>query len=515
MLQVILVGDNLDSIGDAVVACQSQFTFNLRGSSLADSKDAVAGSEPLLVFVEAPAAERGNRSSDTWMLLTQLRDMARTRLVRAFVVSSGVDLDSEEAQQAWMQFSIVVGYEVSENLSATEIGTTVAEMVATASERRPEKDQPRVGSRLKMPSGEIGERTPESIVQEYERHKFNSFLTGGMRSSLVQLREAMQAIAAVQPSARGVCTFRDPFEEKNVQDRFDEVAAALYGGSPSKRTGDKAAPVWLNELRAERRTGHFAPHILLLGETGTGKTLLARWMHQSRFGYSDLAPEDQRRVDALFQDLNCGGISPNLIDAELFGGIAGAWSSLNRNTPGKVFCACRGTLFLDEIGEMPLQTQTILLKFLDDGDYYPVGGHGEKLFVPVNVIAATNRPIEKLVEEGEFRRDLYERFRFRIPLPSLKERSAHLDTLVDFVLQNPQINPISRVDSESGTIVRAVNAISRRALRRLKEYGWPGNFRELEQVLWRAVFQASNEGSDLILPRHIVLDASRSGLGGA
>lgn len=507
MLRVVLIGEELGVVAPSVEECRAQFALEVCRYPLHDYKKALEGGEPLLAFVEAPAAERGNRS-DTWLLLTELQNVAGTRLVRAFVVSSGNDFDSEEAQQAWMQYGIVIGYEVHDNLSAAEVRAAVAEMVSMTSERRPEKEQPRVGSKLRMPTGEPGQRTPESIAEEYERHKFNSFLTGGVRSTLIQIREAAQATDAGQRPLQGGRRLRDPFDEKTAQVRFDEVAAALYGSPAPRRSGGPGDCAWLDAFRAERGTGRFAPHVLLLGETGTGKTLLARWMHQSRFGYSDLTEDERRRVDALFQDLNCGGISPNLIDSELFGGIAGAWSSLDRNTPGKIFCACCGTLFLDEIGEMPLPTQTILLKFLDDGDYYPVGGHGAKLFVPVTVIAATNRPIERLVEEGTFRRDLYERFRFRIPLPSLKDRSAHLDTLIDFVLQNPQINPISRVDSPKGEIVRAVNSISRRAQRRMREYGWPGNFRELEQVLWRAVFQARHEGTDLILPRHILLDTS-------
>jgi transcriptional regulator with PAS, ATPase and Fis domain len=240
-----------------------------------------------------------------------------------------------------------------------------------------------------------------------------------------------------------------------------------------------------------------APHLLLLGETGTGKSLLARWLHRMRF--EKVRDKKEERVQALFQDLNCGGLSPKLIDSELFGGVAGAWTSLTNNTPGKIFCACQGTLFLDEIGELPLSTQAVLLKFLDDGEYYPVGGHGEKLYIPTTVIAATNQPVEQLIAQGKFRRDLYERFRFRIRLPSLRERMDHFDHLVDFVLQNPSVN--RETDGR-----RDVQAVSVRALDRLRRHPWPGNFRELEQVLWRAVSHARQEEKKTILPHHIVFD---------
>lgn len=519
MLEIAIIGDALTEaaappagLAEWVAECQAQYSFRLSRFPLARWEEVAAGTEPLLAFVEAPAAERGNRS-DTWRLLGSLQRTAGGRLTRAFVVSTGEDFDSEEAQQAWMEYGIVVGYDLKGCLERDDVNAAVAEMAEMAAERRPSRPQPPVGRFLRMPLGEIVGRTPQTVAAAYERHKLNHFLTNGMRVAVRELREATQAIAARHPApgaAEG--RFVDPFSGKTPTERFDEVAEALYhvpppGRARGARAAPGARPAWLEALPAMEGSRRFAPHVLLLGRTGTGKTLLARWMHQARFGYAGLSEPDRRRAEALFQDLNCGGIPPALIDSELFGGLAGAWSSLDRNTPGKIFCACGGTLFLDEIGDMPLHTQAILLKFLDDGGYYPVGGHGEKLFLPVTVIAATNRPLAELTA-GALRGDLLERFRFRISLPGLKERREHLDALADYVLQNPQINPIRQIDPETGEIVRAVNAISRRALRRLREHDWPGNFRELEQTLWRGVFQASQEGTDLLLPRHLVFSTS-------
>ena len=121
-------------------------------------------------------------------------------------------------------------------------------------------------------------------------------------------------------------------------------------------------------------------------------------------------------------------------------------------------------MFLDEIGEMPLNTQSVLLKFRDEGEHQPVGWHGASLCMPVTVIAATNQPVDRLVAEGRFRRDLYERFRFRIRMPSLREQIDDLDQSADYVLQNPQTN------RPGGSDGRTVNAISLSALERLRSY---------------------------------------------
>lgn len=501
MLHVVIVGENLSAVQQHIKACEDTYAFKCSFTSLKASLQEVAeGMESLFAFVEAPKEDRGNESADTWVLLKELQ-AAKGRLARAFVVSTGEDFDSDEAQKAWMHYSIVVGYELQNALSLEEVRVVLSEMVALAADRSGGELPRPVGSVLKMPAG------------EYERHKFVSLFIGGMREVLVNVRQVAEAMKQHNPSPKVSGKLSHPFAEKSAHELFDEAVKEVHGYferqgqspssiHPSIRRPPKGMPKWLLELKENRATGYATPHLLLLGETGTGKSLLARWLHRMRFeGAADT--DDWRLVDKIFQDFNCGGISPNLIDSQLFGGVAGAWTSLDHNTPGKIFCACHGTLFLDEIGTLPLQTQSVLLKFLDDGEYQPVGWHGERLFIPVTVIAATNQPIERLVAEGKFRLDLYERFRFRIRIPSLRERIDHFDHLVDFVLQNPQINPIA--DGE-----RVVNAISPIALSRLRGYHWRGNFRELEQALWRAVFQAANEGSDIIQPRHIILPSEVS-----
>lgn len=484
------------------------------------------GREPILAFVEAAS---GHLQHET--LLRELTAALKERFVRAFVISTRPHYDSEEAQRFWQGYPVLIGYEAAACLdiqqlrrviiNTREIGEALARTERLVGDERPH----RIGSLLRIPHPEpLGAGSSErpleiqDFVTEYARHRAISLFAGGMGETLVQLRRAARVIADRHslPTEGERPLFPFGGSLPSAEERFDAIALHLYGARPNalervpdtgERTKERTRE-WLRRMRAARPAGGIAPHVLLLGETGSGKTLLARWLHRYRFAYDGLTVEAQEQVDDLFQDLNCAAISPNLIDGELFGGLSGAWTGLNRNAPGSIFCACHGTLFLDEIGEIPLTTQAVLLKYLDDGEYYPVGGHGKKITVPVTVIAATNRPLEELRASGQFRHDLLERFRIRIRVPSLRDRREHLDELADFVLQNPQINPIRAVRPDCpldspDLLQRDVQSVTWQALRRLRDYHWPGNFRELEQVLWRAVLQAQEEGSSLLMTRHL------------
>lgn len=487
MLHVVVLGDHLDSLKGHIEGCRNLYSFN--PSYLPLSGGIKVDRDPVLAFIEAPVEDRGKDSSKLWVLLRQLQEDSKKSLVRAYVVSTGEDFDSIEVQKAWMEHTIVVGYDLQSHLNQEIVRSVIGEMITMAAVDGDFDGELRsVGSILKMPEG------------EYAHHRFVGLFIVRMPEVMVSVRQVAEEMKNHNPPPHRDRRLRHPFTDRPFQGIFDEAVEAVCGTGDrlSKSKERHELPESLRNLRKDRPEGYIAPHLLLLGETGTGKTHLAHWLHRLRFEGLARSEEDWRMVDFIFQDLNCGGISPNLIDSELFGGVAGAWTDLSRNTPGKIFCACHGTLFLDEISEMPLHTQTVLLKFLDNGEYQPVGWHGEKLYIPVTIIAATNQPVEKLVAEGRFRRDLYERFRFRVRMPSLRERIDDLDQFVDFVLQNPQTNRLI------GKGRRTVNSVSLRSLDRLRGYSWPGNFRELEQVLWQAVFRAAHEGRDVLLPHHIV-----------
>ena len=204
--------------------------------------------------------------------------------------------------------------------------------------------------------------------------------------------------------------------------------------------------------------------VLITGESGTGKELIARAIcqHSLRSGGPYIA-------------VNCAAIPENLIESELFGHEKGAFTGAAQARKGKFELCDRGTIFLDEIGDMPLATQTKILRALQEGEIQRVGG-SETIKVNVRLVAATNKDLEKLVEEKEFREDLYYRLNVaRIRLPNLGERSSDIPELIDFMLQRLVKQGKSRV-----------NRVSSDARSLMVQYPWPGNVRELENVVNRA-----------------------------
>ena len=209
--------------------------------------------------------------------------------------------------------------------------------------------------------------------------------------------------------------------------------------------------------------------VLITGESGTGKELVARAIYQH-----------SGRARAPFLAINCAAIPENLLESELFGHEKGAFTGADRRRIGKFEQCSGGTLFLDEIGDMPLATQAKILRLLQDQSFERVGGN-ETIRTDVRLIAATHRDLKAWSEEGKFRPDLYYRLCvFTIPLPALRERGEDLPLLVQHYL--------CRFSRELG---REVREIAPATLERLRHYHWPGNIRELQGVLKRAILQAT------------------------
>jgi DNA-binding NtrC family response regulator len=205
--------------------------------------------------------------------------------------------------------------------------------------------------------------------------------------------------------------------------------------------------------------------VLLGGDTGTGKTRLARLIHE-------LSP---RRSEA-FLVINCGALAAELIESEMFGHIKGAFTGADRDRAGKFAAAGRGTLLLDEIDALPLGLQAKLLRAVEERVFEPVGSN-ETLPVQARLIAACNRPLEREVQAGSFRADLYYRLNvIGFYLPPLRERPGMIQHLADTFLAD--------CAARNG---RPVHGITREALRILEQYPWPGNIRELRNVIERAV----------------------------
>ncbi len=204
--------------------------------------------------------------------------------------------------------------------------------------------------------------------------------------------------------------------------------------------------------------------VLIEGESGTGKELVARYIHQ-RSGRK-----------GPFVAVNCAAIPEGLLESELFGYERGAFTGAASSKEGKFELAHKGTLFLDEIGEMSPALQAKLLRVLQEKEVDRLGGKAPKK-VDVRVIAATNRDLRKLVDEGEFREDLYYRLAvIPIKLPPLRERKEEIIPLAEHFLKK-----------YSQEYKREISGFTEDALRELEEYHWPGNVRELENVVERAV----------------------------
>jgi len=228
--------------------------------------------------------------------------------------------------------------------------------------------------------------------------------------------------------------------------------------------------------------------ILILGETGTGKGVLARWIH-----------ENSPRADEAFVDLNCAGLSRELLETELFGHEKGAFTSATSSKQGLFEVAHRGTIFLDEVGDVDLQIQPKLLKVLEEKRFRRVGDVRDRQ-VDVRLIAATHQDIGQFVREKKFRDDLYFRIS-TIPLsfPPLRERSEDIPTMAQYLL--------NKVSADLG---RGEISLDESCMKALQVYSWPGNVRELRNVIERAVLLSDQRNitlQDLNFDGHAMVGA--------
>lgn len=242
------------------------------------------------------------------------------------------------------------------------------------------------------------------------------------------------------------------------------------------------SPAIQNIFRTIEKVSQTDSTVLITGESGTGKELVARALH-----------ENSPRASRPLVIVNCGAIPSELLEAELFGHVKGAFTGATQSRQGRFELAHAGTIFLDEVGDIPLHLQVKLLRVLQTRQFEPVGS-SRTLEVDVRIIAATNRDLEEAVEKKEFREDLYYRLNV-IPLkvPSLRERKSDIPILVQHFIQ--QFNEITgySVELPSGQILEALMA-----------YDWPGNVRELENLMERLVILKVQGTVDLAdLPHRI------------
>jgi formate hydrogenlyase transcriptional activator len=255
----------------------------------------------------------------------------------------------------------------------------------------------------------------------------------------------------------------------------NDVSEAAFAGIVGKSPGLRNVLLLVEIVAATDAT------VLLLGETGTGKELIAHAIH-----------ERSQRQKQAFVTLNCAAIPSSLFESELFGHERGAFTGANMQRPGRLELADRGTLFLDEVGDMPFEAQPKLLRTLQEHTYERLGSARTKR-IDVRLVAATNCDLEQLVEEKHFRCDLYYRLNvFPIRIPPLRERREDIPLLVKHFTQK-----------YARRMHKQIDAISELTLQKLQRWSWPGNVRELENLIERSVILSSSSTLSVLLPEKI------------
>ena len=389
--------------------------------------------------------------------------------------------------------------EIDENLKVTRVNSAAEKVFSCNTEEVVGEDFTRFLSgesreRLKKLIGELGARPEgqqylwipgglkamradgenfpaEATLSRFEMHR-QSFYTLILRNVNERL-EAEQKIRSLASEAEYLR------EEIKALHNFDEIIG-------------KSEPI-LGVLRDVAQVADTDSTALILGETGTGKELIARAIHAA----------SRRRGKPLIK-VNCAAIPATLIESELFGHEKGAFTGATAKRDGRFALANGGTIFLDEIGELPLDLQVKLLRVLQEGEFEPVGSSYTKK-VDVRVLAATNRDLYQAVRNGKFREDLYYRLNvFPITVPPLRDRGDDITLLASMFAK--------RFAQRMG---RTLEPPSQECIRRLQAYPWPGNVRELENVIERAVItsQGSRLSLDRALPesaRDVATEASAS-----
>ena len=277
-------------------------------------------------------------------------------------------------------------------------------------------------------------------------------------------------------------------KELNTSAKLKDLEKEVKGSNPEINM-DTSEPEVKKAYSVATKAASSDASILILGPSGTGKSVLAKTVH-----------DHSERSDKRFVTVNCPSLSKELLESELFGHVKGSFTGATNDTWGKVSAASGGTLFLDEIGELPLEIQPKLLRLLQDREFERVGDPKTHK-ADVRVVAATNRDLKKDVEEGNFREDLYYRLNvITVAMPPLTERSADILTFAN-----------SFLTFFSKRMGRDLLKLSEEAKEALVDYEWPGNVRELKNVIERAVILSDK---DVLAPSDLPLeiDSDNKGL---
>jgi PAS domain S-box-containing protein len=302
----------------------------------------------------------------------------------------------------------------------------------------------------------------ESTVKERTEE-----LTSANAQLLQEISERKRAEESLQAALADINVLKDRLQAENVYLQ-QEVAREYNFGEIIGQSSAISYVFFRVEQVAPQGTT-----VLLLGETGTGKGVVARTIHSR-----------SARKDRPMITVNCTAMPANLIESELFGREKGAFTGANARQIGRFELADHGTIFLDEIGEMPLELQSKLLRVIQDGEFERLGGP-RTIKVDVRIIAASNRNLEEEIRAGRFREDLFYRLNvFPITIPLLRQRKEDIPLLVNHF--------VAKFNKKTG---KKIDAVSKETMNVLQEYHWPGNVRELESVIERAVI--TSQGTSL------------------
>ena len=275
----------------------------------------------------------------------------------------------------------------------------------------------------------------------------------------INISEIKQAQEKIAEQLDEIKLLKDQLEAENIYLRHELLETDSY----SEIIGESDILKYI--LYRVEQVAPLDTTVLLEGETGTGKELFARAIHRK-----------SNRHDKALVTVNCASLPASLIESELFGHEKGAFTGALQRQIGRFELANGGTLFLDEIGEIPLELQAKLLRVLQEGEFERIG-NPRTMKVDVRVVAATNRNLEQEILEGRFRKDLFYRLNvYPISIPSLKERISDIPLLVEYF--------VKRLNQKLG---KNITRIPRKVMEQLKLYHWPGNIRELENILERAM----------------------------
>ena len=269
-------------------------------------------------------------------------------------------------------------------------------------------------------------------------------------------------------------------ENRSLKERIKKIEGNYNFGKMVAKSNAMQSVFQLANKAAQYKTT-----VLILGDSGTGKELIARGIHC-----------DGARAAGPLIPVNCGGIPESLLESELFGYKKGAFTGADRDKKGLFQEAEGGTIFLDEIGEMPLSLQVKLLRTLQENEVRPVGG-SKSIQIDVRVIAATSKTLEEEIEKGSFREDLYYRLNvMTVKLPTLSERVEDIPLLCQHF-----------IDRFNETLAKNISGLAPDAMSRLLEYHWPGNVRQLENAIERAMVVADDS---LLLPEHFAAELKQN-----